>query len=523
MIANWLNSFESRLQDRPFALFLLALIINTIAFLLSHNYIDGDTHSRTYMAIKWLEAPFFIYMPNDVTWVFAPLHCYLNAAALYLWYNPPLVPRLISLLLTTLTVFPFYHSVRFEFGSRAAFYSTISLIFCTLFIHPAAIAASEGINLFLLFSAILAFLHFRRSRSWGMLLLSAALCCLATMMRYDSGPIVLMMGLLALVDVFHGKTASVTGNRSGELLKSGAFFVISHAFAIMWMMAQWIKLGHPFHMTINSLDIPVIERNFETYGAISVVLYHVAFFPGILLLTLPVFASLSAGYGIWKLIVARRFPTLFWLFVASVGYYYVTFVFTFARYPLARFITIPVVLFACFSGLGVVQWLDRESSRWKSLGIAAAFVLLLAVPITLSFFSQPSSNAIAEKLRAVSPLTNPPDYYGITVSECSRLLNNGSRLVLDNRNFNQRLLYLDLYRHHSQIDARWITQDSLRQFINSHQPPIIVRADYPKTDNEIFDKPCGSEIISANGLNYRMTFRSGIYAIYTLDTAASKN
>ena len=83
---------ERRWQDKPWVLVLLAFLINGIALALSHNYLDGDTHTRALHALLWLKHPFFIYIPNDVTWVFGPLHCYLNAAALSVWNNP-LIPH----------------------------------------------------------------------------------------------------------------------------------------------------------------------------------------------------------------------------------------------------------------------------------------------------------------------------------------------------------------------------------------------------------------------------------------------
>jgi 4-amino-4-deoxy-L-arabinose transferase-like glycosyltransferase len=515
-----LREFENNWQEKPARVFLLALFINSVALLLSHNYLDGDPHSRTIMALNWLKAPFFIYLPNDVTWVFAPLHCYLNAAVMLLSPDPILAPRLLSLLLTSLTIFPLYHSVKFEFGPRAALYSALACCFCTLFIHPAAIAASEGINLFFVFSAFYFFLRYRKSESWRDLLCSAFSGLAATMMRYDSGPLTSMMTLLLIVYAFRDRGDSVHSGRGKAFAQALVFGLVSHAFALMWVTAQWIELGHPFYMTVDSLDAAVIKMHLANRGWLEMILYQTAFLPGVMLLSTPLPAFAASAVGLFRSVKQRHFSNLFWLLMAMVVYYLITFVFTLARYPLARFVTLPTVLFLCFSGVGASYLIDRLSPSVRHLLLPIAIGLMVATPVILAFFSHPSENAIAEKLRAISPLTNPPEYYFQTLAECEALLSSGNRLVLDTHNYNQRLLYLDLYEYTDSIDYDWPSQDSLLAFIQARKPLYIVRADYPKTDDTVFDARCGSDSTKAGMLLYRLRFRSGVYAVYEHDPVA---
>ncbi len=510
-------AFERNWQDKPVRVFLLALVINTVALLLSHNYLDGDAHSRTIMALNWLKAPFFIYVPNDVTWVFAPLHCYLNAAVMLISPDPILAPRLLSLALTSLTIFPLYHCVKMEFGSRAALYSALACCFCTLFIHPSAIAASEGINLFFVFSSFYFFLRYRQTRHWRELLFSAGLGLAATMMRYDSGPLVSMMTLLLIVYAFRDHRGLAETSRSKALVQALVFGLIGHGFALMWVTAQWIELGHPFYMTVDSLDVAVIKMHLANRGKWGLLFYHTAFLPGVMLLSIPFPAFVAAAIGLFNNLKEKRFPHLFWLLVAMIIYYLITFVFTLARYPLARFVTLPTILFVCFSGVGATYLLDRLSPSIRKLFIPIAIMLMVATPVILGFFSRPSENAVAEKLRAISPLSNPPHYFFETLSECEQLLAGGNRILLDTRNFNQRLLYLDLYDYRDQIDCDWPLPDSMLAFIKDEKPQFVVRADHPKTDKTVFDTRSGSETTNAGGVVYRLRFRAGVFAIYERD------
>jgi 4-amino-4-deoxy-L-arabinose transferase-like glycosyltransferase len=509
-----ITNMERRWQDKPWVLVLLAFLINGIALALSHNYLDGDTHTRTFMALQWLKDPFFIYLPNDVTWVFAPMHCYLNAIALSIWNNPVITTRLVSLILTSLTILPLYNSVRIVFDERAAFYSALFCCFCTLFIHPAAIGASEGINLFFLFTSIYFFLRFRVSSSWRDMLLSAFAALAADMMRYDSWPLVSMLSLLALIYAFVETRRASRSARLMAALKAIVFGFISHHFVFIWMGAQWITYGNPMHMTVNDLDAPQIAQNIEQYGRFTVYLYHLAFLPGVMWLSAPL-AFAFAAIGLYRVIRLRKFNVLFWLFVVMVCYYLQTFVITLSRYPLARFTTIPTILFICFSGLGVVYLLERWPKCRRVMPVIAMITIL--VPVGLGFFSRPSENGIAEKLRAVSPVTNPPHYYFDFVVDCRKALASGNRLLLDTRNYNHRLLYLDLYQFHDQIDYFWPSTDSLLSFIGATHPTFVVRTDSPRPDKPIFDTPNGPDSISAAGVKYHLNARRGIYCLYVAE------
>jgi len=510
------TAIERKWQDKPWALVLLAFLINGVALALSHNYLDGDTHTRTFMALQWLKHPFFIYIPNDVTWVFCPLHCYLNAAALSVWNNALITTRLVSMILTSLTILPLYHSVRMVFGERAALYSALFCCFCTLFIHPAAIAASEGINLLFIFTAIYFFLRYRASSGWRDLLLSAGAILAATMMRYDSWPLTSMLALLLLIHSFIETRRPGLSSKGAAITKVLAFGLVSHGFILMWLLAQWIVFADPLHMMAIEADAPEIAKHMSQVGILGVVMYHLSFLPVVMFMCAPV-AFVPSVLGFYRSVKSRQFNVFFWLISVMVAYYLLTFVISLSRYPLARFTTIPAVLFLCYSGVGVSYLLDRYFMRARRRLIPLFIAATILVPIGLAFFSHPSEDAIAEKLRAISPLTNPPAYYFDFVDDCRETLADGSRLLLDTRNYNHRLLYLDLYQYRDQIDYYWPSTDSLLRFIGAAHPPFVVRTDYPRPEKPIFDTANGSATITAAGVKYHLLARRGIYCLYAYE------
>ena len=511
---------ERRWQDKPWMLVLLAFLVNGIALALSHNYLDGDTHTRTFMALQWLKHPFFIYIPNSVTWVFGPLHCYLNAAASLIWNNPLITTRLVSTILTSLTILPLYHSVRIVFGERAAFYSALFCCFCTLFIHPAAITASEGINLFFIFTSIYFFLRYRASSGWPDLLLSALAILAATMMRYDSWPLTSMLALLLLIYAFMETGKPNVSAKGAAIIKALASGLISHSFILMWLLAQWMVFGNPLYMNSITVELaaPEFAKHLSQVGLLGVVMYNLSFLPVVMFLCAPV-AFVASVVGFYRSVKSRQFSVFVWLFAVTVAYYLLTFVISLSYYPLARYTTIPAVIFLCFSGVGVSYLLDRYFTQAKRRLAPLFIAATILVPVGLGFFSRPSENAIAEKLRAISPLTNPPTYYFDFVDDCRKTLADGSRLLLDTRNYNHRLLYLDLYQYRDQIDYYWPSTDSLLNFIGMTHPPFVVRTDFPRPDKPIFDTANGSASIIATGVRYHLLARRGIYCLYALDSS----
>lgn len=511
---------SKRERRQPFYLFLLALLINATALILSHNYLDGDTHTRTYMALQWLEQPFFISHPNDITWVFGPLHCYLNALALWVWNDPTLSPRLLSLLLTSLTIFPLYHSVRLAFGSREAFYSTLLFCFYTLFIHPAAIAASEGINLLLVFLSIWCFLRWRESKNWGDLLLAAMSVMLATSMRYESWLLAPFFGLLIVWPLRRGLLPGAGSNLTRQWSQFLSFTLISHGFILLWTIACWIKWGDPLYFTHYSgnLDAPTIAKRLEEAGALKIIAYNLAFLPVVMALSSPVTTLLVAAVGFVRALRHNLRNIFVLLFGIYLVFHLVVFVFSFERYPLARFMTIPAALFLAFTGAGIVALSARLMKK-----AARALTIILVVcavvnVIGLSFFSQPSDNGIAEKLRAVSPLTNPPDYFLETASFCTNALvdNPAAQLVVDHRNFNDRLLYLDLYGHRRQIHVAWSSNEQLARFIKSQQPRYVLHTRYPRNNHELFELTSDGRRALIAEQPYHRLFTSGIFTVYEL-------
>lgn len=507
---------EIRERYRPLLLFLLALILNGAALALSRNYLDGDAHTRTYMALQWLKDPFFISRPNDVTWVFGPLHCYLNAFALWIWEMPTLTPRLLSCLLTSLTIFPIYYSVRLAFGNREALYSTLLFCFYTLFIHPAAITASEGINLLFIFLGIWFFLRHRRSSSWIDLLGAALSLMLATSMRYEGWVI---PGLLTLILLWPTRQADLYGDSHGflsQIPRALTFGLVGHAFILMWIISCWQQWGDPLYFLHYSgnLDAPLIAERIKESGALKFMAYNLAFLPAVMFISFPATTLVVALVGFWRTLRRNPGNLFILLFVLYLILHLILFVFSLQRYPLARFMTLPGAFFLVFAGTGVVYLRGRLKPITGKILVAILVVVAAANVGFLSLFSQPSQDDIKEKLRAVSPVTRPPDFFCETTHYCDSLLALGGELVMDARNYNDRLLYLSLYKHRDRIYQQWRDNDELRRFIQLRKPQYVLYTDYPSNNHALFELVDSNGLMVVSGLMCTTEARIGIFTLF---------
>jgi len=511
-------------RNGPLIPYLLALFIGAVALALSDNYVDGDAHTRTYMALQWLKNPFFINAPNQVTWVFGPLHCYLNALVLWIWHNPPLATRVLSLVLTTLTIFPLFYSVEKAFGRREAFYTSLLFCFYTLFIHPAAIAASEGINLLFVFTSICFYLYYHQSGKTSHLLLSALAVLLASMMRYESWLLAPFFTLLLMRDnfAFHFKKVTYARYRP-RWWRVVLYGLISGSFIVIWIGSCLIEFGDPVHFLHYSgnLDAPVIAKKLQESGALKLMVYNLAFLPGVMFLSFPFTSFLLALGGAFSIIRQNRNNIFLWLFGLFLLFYLVIFVFSFERFPLARFTTVPGAIFFCFIGTGLVRFLTHVKTRLVPIIMATLLIVSAANMAILGTYNTPSEQPIAEKLRAVSPITRQPDYFYETAAYCNNQLSVGSDLVLDCRNYNDRLLYLSLYQHFDKINHHWRDNKHLTEFISDNRQKFVLHTKYPRRNHEVFLLSDDGVNALIGGVSYIRAASFGIFTLYQLKTSES--
>jgi hypothetical protein len=209
---------------------LLALLLaaGRVVFLPLATTDGGDSVSRVWQSISWLEDPHLI---THGLW--GPLHFYLVAFALWIWPDPVHGPVGLHVLIGVATPLLVYAFTRTAIaGPRAALLVAIAYA-----LYPIAIRNSLSVRsevpfvLLLLCAMIFVELARRDGGSWKHALVAGASLTLAAMLRYEAWMLIPFFALLLW--------------RKPRLM--GAFIACALIHPVFWMVGNGIHYGDPLY------------------------------------------------------------------------------------------------------------------------------------------------------------------------------------------------------------------------------------------------------------------------------------
>lgn len=185
---------------------------------------DADAVSRIFLSIQWLENP--VWIKTDV---WGPFHYYLNGAGLYLWENRVIMPKLINVVFSCLTLLPFYFFTRREFNKEGAFFSTLLLAFCPILFRTSFMALSNTPFILLLALSLNELSKARQHTTINHYILSGLFITLAAGFRYEAW---------LIMAIFAGMLFSYKLPK--QALIYSCFALI---FPIVWMTSNFLETG----------------------------------------------------------------------------------------------------------------------------------------------------------------------------------------------------------------------------------------------------------------------------------------
>jgi hypothetical protein len=140
-----------RKQTTKLLIFLvaLALLLRFLAFPLTSVTNEGDSVPRIFLSWQWLEHPALLDCSG-----WPPLHFYMIAAALWIWFDPVRSPSVLHILISIATAIPLWGFVRREWGEKGALFVAAAFLFYPLAWHLSFMPASEGAFAFFVASAM---------------------------------------------------------------------------------------------------------------------------------------------------------------------------------------------------------------------------------------------------------------------------------------------------------------------------------------------------------------------------------
>lgn len=447
-------SWKGGLRNPLLWLLLAALALRLVCFLNSQNY-SYDAVTRTLLAERWVQEPRLLPQPGLPS-QYGPLPVWMMGLALKVWPNLDLAPRVVSLVLGTLAIIPFYYLAELLLGPSAAFIAGLLFACYSLHIRASVIASSEAVfSFFLLWSVYLLF-YFRTNRR-PLRLAGAALCLsLGALCRYTA-LIYLPIFLLLLWERDH----------PGRSLKVAAgFLTLALILPLVWLGLNYMAFGQALRPISTILGEHVrLAGSLQGWGSR---IYAVLFWPAVAVLSLSPqvvgLAVIGAGRTFrrrcrWELLALALWPYLCLTVWAVSG----------RMFLLARFVTDSGLFILLLAAWGVeTETLQSFREKYPNFRYWLTGSVFLWTLIILPAGASLQPHWVGEKLAAVSPisrlepgqeealerLSDLPPFSKVLVDhdaqwhELEIAFYAPSDIILDKRRYSQKDLLLKLSRQH---------------------------------------------------------------------------
>lgn len=270
-----------------FIVAFLALVVRLIILPWSQT-VHADAGSRILIALNWLDNPHYI---TDGYW--GPLHHYLNAFFLWLFPGWIIGPKVLNILLASLTVFPLYGFTRNLFSNtKGAFFVALIYVFSPIIVRN-SFQALAGVSYAFFVVSSMYFLsegfkkgHLRYAAFAGLAITFAA----AT--RYEAWVII---AAFTLVGILHR-----------QFKFTAVFWFFAMLFPSTWMIGNQLEFGD-FLYSVNQNDVWNIQMEGINDKVDSIkLIQRVVFFPMSLMLIVSPIATALLLFGLGWAIIKKQ-------------------------------------------------------------------------------------------------------------------------------------------------------------------------------------------------------------------------
>ncbi len=463
---------ETRLSIVTVCLFIIAaaIVLRVYSFTVSTNF-DADSISRSMIMAGWAQHPTMVWRPTAQTSVWLPLPFYLGGAALMVWNNILLAPRLVSFVLA-LAALPFVFAVTRRLLDRErAYIATACLALFTLHIKHGNIASSESLFVFLL----LAVMYFydkliERSRWFDVAGLTAAVT-LMVMTRFEMW---VLPGFLIFMVIVRRHPDGVRGKI--VLLRNIVIAsILPGLFILAWMYGSHREFSDALYSihAASAEHAGLTDAAVNMMGKLRVVAYNVFFWPGVLLLSL---SPLILVAGLWGMVLGlkrRVGREWIYLFLLILAVYLFQSTVTGKLAPLSRYAILPGTILCIFAGWGIYDVAARF--RGRTWVVAGVLLTALASTIILSARYIDSPDGRLRKLASVSPVSHYPGSITPVIEWLRSHLHPENTVIFSTPGFESNAVVMYSEMTPSQVIAVNETDpEAVREKIASRRPDYFV-------------------------------------------------
>jgi len=201
------------------------LLVIKLCLLPFAQTVHPDAVSRIFASINWMNDPHWI---KSGAW--PPFHFYLNSLFLSLWNNPIYTPKLINLVLSCLTLIPFFLYVRREFNENGAFVATVFLAICPILFRNSFQALAGTPYIFFVVLGLNWLSKALKEKKHAYYVLAGFAVTCAAGFRYEAW---LLMIVLWFVVIW-----------KREWRHSFIFGLAAVVFPVIWLVSNWMETGN---------------------------------------------------------------------------------------------------------------------------------------------------------------------------------------------------------------------------------------------------------------------------------------
>lgn len=205
---------------------VLSTIVIKLLLLPFVQVCDADAVSRVFYSISWLENPHWI-----ISYFWAPFHFYLIGFILSIWNNTIYAPIVINIMLSGLTLIPFYNFTKREFNNNGAFVATIFLAISPILFRNSLMSLSETPYLFFVVLSMDFLSRGIRKNSNLFFLISGLCMTIAAGFRYEPWIIMIIFVFIILL---------LKKPKQAILFCSTAFI-----FPAIWLIQNYVATNNP--------------------------------------------------------------------------------------------------------------------------------------------------------------------------------------------------------------------------------------------------------------------------------------
>ncbi len=280
-------SVFKRIEKGPILLLSVALLVRL--FLLPWSQVvHADAVSRVFIAVDWLRDPHYI---DHGYW--GPLHHYLNALAVWAFQGRVIGPKLLHILMATVSVIPLYYFTRNVFNRKGAFYAGLIFALCPILIRNSfQPLAGVPYAFFVLWAMYFISEAGRRDWPFSFAAFAGLSMTLAGALRYEAWVLIALFTLLLLL--FRVWRFTVF------------FWAFSMIFPATWMIGNQLAYGD-FLYSVNMNDVWNLHMEGVNDGVeLEDRIQRVLFFPVSFVLNSSPIVSAMIGIGVIHALIRRE-------------------------------------------------------------------------------------------------------------------------------------------------------------------------------------------------------------------------